>query len=320
MYRGTNEEIGFCGNHRAAVREWCIVLAIALLGCDHAVTTNKVVSIDTPFQRVFVHTAGRDTSFTNGTSMNIVVVGGDRTTGEVDLTLHHSDDAPFEQGIVEEAYDFDTFVEDGTLIVRLSLNDDVFCFGGDLTVAVPSRIDVEVVRTDAVFAKDNTVLIEGILGDVTVLTDLGDVSLADIDGDVRVDVRNFNEMSFEGIRGSIAATAESGHILLFDVIGDANIRVTGYGDIKGEILQGGIGSFFTAGGDLRLSQVDYFERLDLNTQEGNVRLTLSGAAYDIEAHAPNGTIEVSPPSLTEETAESAVFVRTMSGDIRIEGM
>ncbi len=326
MYRGTNRETGLHGDRRATVSAWCIVSAIALVGCDHAVTTNKKVSIDTPFKRVVVETTGRDSQMDRGTSMDVEIVGGNRTTAEIDLTLHHMDDAPFEGGIVEEAYDFDTSVEDGTLVIRLGLNDDVFCLGGDLTVVVPSRVDVEVIRTDGFPLlgsttewKKNTVLVEGVSGDVAVSVDRSDVSLAAIDGDIRVDVRESGEVSFAGIRGSIAAAVEFSDLSLSDLDGDVDIHILGFGSVKGEMLRGRIGSFFTAGGDLTLSQADYTDRLDLDTQEGDVRLTLDGAAYDIDARAPNGTAEVSS-SLTEGDAESTVNARTMFGDIRIDGI
>lgn len=285
------------------------VLLKTLTGCDHDVTTEKSVPIDAPFQRVKVEIAGDDIP------MNLDIVGSDRTGADIDLTLHHTDDAPFEAGIVEEAYDFTTSVENETLVIRLRLNDSIFCFGGDLRISTPSRVDATIDLTNTVAPGTGGIRVERVSGEVDIRSNTGDVALVSIEGNVGVTIHRSGGVTFDGIRGNIDVTAMYADIALTDVVGDIDARVV-FGEIVGDGLTGDVATIRTGDGGLTLWGVEYGTALDLLTQAGDVDLELVGTDYNIDPFAPNGTVGFSP-DFSDDTEGRSVTIRALSGNIQV---
>ncbi len=289
------------------------VLLIILTGCDHSVTTEKSVSIDTQFQRVVVEIAGYDTP------MNLDIVGSDRIGADIDLTLHHSDDAPFEAGIVEEAYDFVTSVENETLVIRLRLNDNIFCLGGDLKISAPSRVDAAIDLTNTSRFNKGRIVVERVFGDVDIRSDNGEVALVSIEGNVSVTINRYGSVTLDDIRGNINVTAlRSADIALTDVVGDIDMRVR-YGEIVGDGLTGEVGIIRTFSGGLTLLRVRYSTALDLLTHEGDVNLELVGTGYNIDPFAPNGAVDLSA-DFSNDTEGGSVSIHALSGNIQVSGL
>jgi len=158
----------------------------------------------------------------------------------------------------------------------------------------------------------------GPLGDVTVKSASGDVSVGDV-----------KQLGFNTASGDVSAGAIAGTLTLKSASGDVDVRSVG-----------GPATVNTVSGDIRIGSTD--EDAQLNAVSGDIDLQSAGAAVRIsavsgdvnvaarsglalwiDAQSVSGTMQSDldvtdlPPSEANESSPVELRIRTVSGDVRI---
>ena len=181
----------------------------------------------------------------------------------------------------------------------------IFSFGSspltDLEVSIPAGHAVRVT------SGSGRIKIDGITGDVNVVTRNGKVELTNIGGNVYANLIA-GDLQAQNIGGEVSITTISGSV---EIVQAASLRevVTTSGRVIVDGVLRGTGSIRTISGDVRLfvSPESAF-RLDYATTSGGIRDELSLAAEVRDGHRFVGTYN---------QGDNVLTVRTVSGGLRL---
>jgi hypothetical protein len=133
---------------------------------------------------------------------------------------------------------------------------------------------------------------------VEVFTEVGDVSVRDMAGDVFIDTGG-GVVELTGLSGRVDATTDSG-----DILGEA------LSTLELEVL--------AASGDVEVQMLDERVDLEANTGSGNIQIEVPAGAYELNLYAVSGEVELSNVEEASAAAGSLTAV-TQRGDVRVTG-
>lgn len=115
----------------------------------------------------------------------------------------------------------------------------------------------------------------------------------------------------------VAVTAEYGNSdVQLSNLGGAALHLEGHdGTVRGEGISAPSVSVVSRNGDTDLDLTSVPDRVDVRSQDGNVRLGLPASAYAVRTAAKKGDVTVDVAD--DSTSSHSVNVQTRNGDIRI---
>lgn len=115
----------------------------------------------------------------------------------------------------------------------------------------------------------------------------------------------------------VAVTAEYGNSdVQLSNLGGAALHLEGHdGTVRGEGISAASVSVVSRNGDTDLDLTSVPDRVDVRSQDGNVRLGLSASTYAVRTAAKKGDVTVDVAD--DSTSSHSVNVQTRNGDIRI---
>ncbi|MEV7496320.1 DUF4097 family beta strand repeat-containing protein [Streptomyces anulatus] len=115
----------------------------------------------------------------------------------------------------------------------------------------------------------------------------------------------------------VAVTAEYGNSdVQLSNLGGAALHLEGHdGTVRGEGISATSVSVVSRNGDTDLDLTSVPDRVDVRSQDGNVRLGLPASAYAVRTAAKKGDVTVDVAD--DSTSSHSVNVQTRNGDIRI---
>lgn len=138
---------------------------------------------------------------------------------------------------------------------------------------------------------------------------VGEVTVTNVDGELRVDVGSA-DVSANGTRGSLIVDTGSGDVSVLDVEGDL-LADTGSGSVEARGVRGEDVALDTGSGDVRGSRITA-TRLVVDTGSGDVELS--------EVRATELRVDTGSGSVTVALADDAEFVEVDTGSGSVELM
>jgi len=273
-------------------------------------TAPAVMAAEKVFDRTFTATAGGLLTV-NADGADVTVVGGDSDKVVVHITVTAAQKEL-------DALKLSAEQNAGGVTVELQrseshwFNFSSWSMDARIQVTVPRRYRVEMKTSGGDLS------VSHLEGDATGKTSGGDVTMADVTGQVRMRTSG-GDMKIDRIKGDVLMVTSGGDIVAKTITGSLDVETSGgsiqfdsidgatkarssSGDIVANTVHGDIDAD-TSGGDVRLLRVD--GKIRANTSGGNVQCDLVGANRGISASTSGGNISLQVPKDITATLDAS---------------
>jgi DUF4097 and DUF4098 domain-containing protein YvlB len=166
-------------------------------------------------------------------------------------------------------------------------------------------------------ASYGNIKLENIISPLEIHSQSGAISLLAVTGNVVIHSSYGNQV-LEGIQGDITSKSASGKVNINGSSGNIDISL-GYGDADLEDCKGNIKVISTSG-DIRGTNIELVDRMDLKASYGDIRMNLKNKAEDLsfDLATSYGNIKVNNGGSLKTKSNGSLLIE--KGRIRITGM